>query len=120
MNSIGCCKFCGQIGSVVTGEDLTEDMIGHLVTMQCRCDEAREYQKIEQKKTYAEGNINKILEEDGDTIRQICLGMVDALARQTITKVSVTTLKGIRVMMTGKANSIKIERIETIKESMED
>ena len=44
MNQIGKCKFCGQQQYLVVGNELSEDALNELATMECKCQEAREYQ----------------------------------------------------------------------------
>lgn len=116
----GCCIYCGQTQLVVAGEDLTEDEINKLATLQCNCDEAQALQKIEQKKTYADANIKRLFENDGAGLKQIMLSATGCLAAQNIKKISITTAEGVRATLTAKENSIKCERTVTDKKSLED
>lgn len=120
MDHIGYCRFCGQQKMIKAGADISDEMKVHLATMECGCDEARAYQLIENKKTYAEGNIKALCEPDGETVEDILLNMVDALARMHLNKASITTSEGIRITLTAKERSIKVERVETIKTTRED
>jgi predicted nucleic acid-binding Zn-ribbon protein len=69
----GCCVYCGQTQLVVAGEDLTEDEINKLATLQCNCDEAQALQKVEQKKTYAEAKKEKkkVEEQNEKLLREL-------------------------------------------------
>ena len=120
MKMTAACRFCGQVRGVIAGDDVTDDALEYLATMNCDCDAAKGFQLVEMKKRYAQANIEKILADDGDTVKEICLGLTDALARQTITQVAMTTQHGIKIKMIGKEKRIKIERTETIKEAAED
>ena len=116
----GCCIYCGQTQLVVAGEDLTEDEINKLATLQCNCDEAQALQKVEQKKTYAEANIKRLFEGDCAGLRHVLLESTGCLAAQNIKKITVTTADGVRETLTAKENSIKCERTVTDKKSLED
>ena len=120
MQAIGYCRFCGQGIGVVIGETATTDKINLAATMECGCDEARAFQATERKKTYAEANIRALLEEEPESIRQYCIGLIKPFAEETITKVKLTTRDGIVITMTAKEKSIKIERDEHIKAVKED
>lgn len=116
----GCCVYCEQTQLVVAGEDLTEDEINKLATLQCNCDEAQALQKVEQKKTYAEANIKRLFEGDCAGLRHVLLESTGCLAAQNIKKITVTTADGVRATLTAKENSIKCERTVTDKKSLED
>jgi len=116
----GACIYCGQTQLVVGGEELTEDEINKLATLQCNCDEAQALQKMEQKKTYAEANIKRLFTDDGQLLVETLLKVVQPLACQRIKKLSVTTSEGIRATLTAKENSIKVERTEVKKSALED
>lgn len=45
---------------------------------------------------------------------------VDGLAHQRIKKVNITNAEGIKATLTAKENSIKVERTEVLKKSLED
>lgn len=44
MKQLGTCRFCGQENMIVVGRELSEEEIDELATMECKCQEAREYQ----------------------------------------------------------------------------
>ena len=44
MTQQGTCRFCGQQHFVVVGEELPEQEINELATLECKCDKSREYQ----------------------------------------------------------------------------
>lgn len=116
----GACIYCGQIANVRGGEGLTDDETDKLATLQCNCDEAEAYQRQEQKKTYAEANIKRLFEDDSEVLTKVLLDTVQPLACHKINKVTITTENGVRATLTAKEQSIKVERTETKKSSLED
>ena len=120
MQYTGACKFCGQIKMISAGDGLEENEIIHLASLQCACDEARAYQKVDQKKTYAEANIKQLFSEDEKAFTDIMLSAVGFLANMTIKKMSLTNEYGVRATLTAKENSIKVERVATDKNVLED
>lgn len=116
----GDCIFCGQSKMVIGGESLTEDKINELATLQCDCDEAQYLQKIERKKTYAEANVRRLFQEDCPGLAKMIMETVDGLAHQRIKKVNITNAEGVKATLTAKENSIKVERTEVLKKSLED
>ena len=117
---IGYCKFCGQGISISGGDDMTQDAVDREATLECACDEARVEAAIEKKKRYAEANIRELFEKDGDTITQVLYGAIDPVARQYIKSVTIFYADGVKAVLKGKAESISVERIETVKERKED
>lgn len=120
MEYTGACRFCGQLKMVKGGDGLTQEEVDRLAALECACDDAQYFQMIERKKAYAEANIRKVLETDGENVRAACMGMVQQLAEQKIRKISLQTDNGINITMTAKEKSIRIERKETKKTAMED
>lgn len=116
----GTCLYCGQVQFIKAGDGLTEQEVNKLAIMQCNCDEAQALQKCEQKKTYADANIKRLFEGESQCIQELLIGHTEALSRQIIKKVTVTTSEGIRGTLTAKENSIKVERTEVKKSSLED
>lgn len=116
----GACKFCGQQRMITSKNDMTPEQLEYVVTLECECDEAMAFKAIESKKNYAASNIKVLFSKDGMTVMNLLLDHVDALARQTIKKVTIVTADGVRGTLTAKESTIKVDRTETIKESMED
>lgn len=102
------------------GANLTDEQVNKLATLECDCAEAEYFQKIEQKVTYAEANIRKMLSEDGDMAIKSCCGLVRTLAEQKLRKATLLFDTGIQVQLEGKEKTIKITRKETIKSVLED
>lgn len=116
----GCCIYCGQTKLVVGGDELTQEEIDKIATLQCGCDDAQALQKIEQKITYAQANIERLFAADGGAVMEVLLNAVEPLACQRIKKATLVTGEGIRATLTAKENSIKVERVETNKKALED
>ena len=116
----GCCVYCGQTKIVVGGDDMTEEQIDKQATLQCDCDEAQWLQRAARKKTYADANIKRLFADDGQMILNMLLELTEPLALQRIKKFTATTEEGIRATLTAKENSIKVERTEVKKSSLED
>ncbi len=118
---MGSCKYCGQkTAGIIAGDNATEEEINKLATLQCNCNEAQAFQKVEQKKTCAEANIKQLFKDDGTKLKHALLEACDGLASQNIKKVTITTAEGVRATLTSKENSIKCERTVTDKKSLED
>lgn len=119
MEYTAACRFCGQFRTVIGGDDLNEDELTELAVMECDCDEAQAYQKIIKKRDYAQDNIKILFKGDGEALTKALTYLTEPLATQAITKVNVTTIRGIRATMTAKEDTIKIDRVVTDKQSLE-
>ncbi len=99
---------------------MSEEAINEAATLQCDCDAAQLYQQVKQKETYAEANIKKLFENDGEQMQETLLQIVPALAWRRLTKVTITSQEGIKATLTAKERSIRVERTETNKSTLEN
>ena len=116
----GSCICCGQVQIVAGGDEMTYDQVNHQATLQCDCEGAQWLQKVEEKKSKAAENIQRLFEEDGQEFVEMLLLLVSPLALKEISKFTATTAAGIKATLTAKEKSIKIERTETKKSCLED
>lgn len=58
--------------------------------------------------------------EDCPGLAKILIETVDGLAHQKVKKVNITNADGVKATLTAKENSIKVERTEVLKRSLED
>lgn len=115
-----CCSYCGQMQIISAGEGMKGEELNKLATMQCTCEEALAFQKVEQKKTYAEANIKQLFAEDGKAFTDVMIAAAGSLASKSIKKMTLVNQQGIRATLTAKENTIKIERTFTDKSILED
>lgn len=109
------CPYCGQMQILILGDDkFTEHEKDDLAAKQCDCDEARAYQNKEDIETYACADIRDVCEEDSESFRQGLLDLVPYLGVCDYDKVTVAK-GGVRVTLTRKDASIKVERSKTEK-----
>ncbi len=73
---MGTCRYCGQRSMTKADPTATQADINELVTLQCNCDEAFQYQRMNQQIALNEEGINKMFgaskypEEVRDFLRQ--------------------------------------------------
>lgn len=116
----GACIYCGQLHFIKGGEGMTEEQINKAATLECDCEAAGVYKKAYEKRTYAEANVKTLFAEDGEAVQQALFDVIPALAWRTLSKVSITTQEGIKATLTAKEASIKVERTETTKRTLEN
>lgn len=110
------CPFCGQMQIIVTGDgDFTEEKLRELAANQCNCDEAKAFQGKGDMTTYACSSIKELCQDDRPAFRQGLLDLVPYLADWDYDKVSVVS-EGIKVTLTRKDGSIKVERAKSEKQ----
>lgn len=113
------CPYCGQIQMIEGKDNLDKEAISKLAASQCKCEGAENYRKIESKKKTAISNIEELFKSDKKSLKKILLQAVDGLAEQSIKRVAIKTDDGINATLTAKEKSIKVERTETKKDSLE-
>ena len=77
-NKSGVCRFCGQYKIIEVPGYSTQEEIDEEVTLECRCEAAKEYQEKKQKeelmemvKISAQGTIYELVHEDKPEIEQL-------------------------------------------------
>ena len=115
---MGYCRFCGQ-AKMIKGCDMTQQQADEEATLECECVEARANAKIEEKKRYAKNAAVSMFKKDGDTVTEIIITCLDALARRRIKKLTLNYDDGIKAVITGNEDTIAIEHIETTREKSE-
>ncbi len=99
---------------------MTEKKINEAATLQCNCEAAQLFQKVEHKKNYAEANIKTLFADDGEAVIEALINLVPALAWRRLSKASITTPEGIKATLTAKETSIRVDRTETNKSTLEN
>lgn len=115
----GACVCCGQIYFVAPlNPDVSQETLDHMATMQCNCNGAKDYQKLQESITRAKNNIKIIC--SSDSIIELLTKAVDMVAEQSIASISVNDGYNVRyrLSMTG-AGKIKVEKSRTEKETLE-
>ncbi len=113
----GACRFCGQNVIVEDGAEMTAPQLEEAATMQCGCDDAREYQESANRRTVAKQRINELFGEEAgeyrqpETVREIMLDTVDAVCDKKMKAATVTVRTGLRcrIMQMAK-DKIKVVR----------
>ena len=109
MENENICEFCGQV--LLDGKD-------------CNCPSATEEREIRQKIKSAKAAIERIFTDDGiappsaEAINYM-KWCVDLIARGFINKSSILLPGAVKANISIKNGVIKVERVETIKDSVE-
>lgn len=113
MNDQNVCEFCGQV--LLDGRE-------------CNCPGAQEKREIERQINNAKRAIKRVFVDSlvGDSVAptseeamNLMELVVVALAYEFIEKASIVLPGGIKANLSKKSSAIKVERVETIKSSME-
>ena len=115
----GECMYCHQMHFVHGGDGMNQGEVDKLATLQCDCDEAKAYQEVEQRKTYADANVKELFDDCG-AIKDVLLKMTGIVAAKDILRVSITDGNGVQGKMTIRDSKIKVERVEIERKSLED
>ena len=119
MKQIGTCHFCGQQHFVAAGEESTEEQLDYLATLECDCERAQDFAELERKKNQAWANIDMLFENEGDSIKQMLKSAAESMLNGNIAKLSLTSSKGVKCSLSFRGSSVKAERTETEKKSLE-
>lgn len=113
------CKFCGQM--VQIQEALTDEDAVEAATMACECQEARAYQKEQERRERTMQNVRHLFgggEEAGisDGTLQILLAAAGGVLRGEITRITLVLHDGTKAAISQTAQGdINVERTETKK-----
>ena len=118
-NKSGVCRFCGQHKIIEVPGYSTQEEIDEEVTLECRCEAAKEYQKKKQKeelmemvKISAQGTIYELFNEDKPEIEQLLNNCIPLLVTKKAKKVTVNTGSKVTGTISIQKGTIKVERIE--------
>lgn len=99
MNCIGTCKFCGQTQHLEPACDADKEMLDHIATMRCSCNEAQHYQKI-----YNAGQeIDATLGENFPDAADMAKKAVELVDKGLIASVSINTGDHMTVKVSANA-----------------
>lgn len=115
---IGTCIYCGQNQMVRVPEDCEKGEADREATKLCSCDEAKEFQRIEQSIDVAEATIKEEYGNDPET-QKILKAAVRPVAEHMMDKISVTHGRCKYVMTRKKDGTLKLEKTTTTKEVKE-
>ncbi|MBQ9699666.1 MAG: hypothetical protein IJV71_03505 [Lachnospiraceae bacterium] len=109
--SYGSCKFCGQSFAIETiGEGGDQEILDKHATRMCKCDEAKEWVKIEDSKDKVEKNITELFGADSATSK-ILLDNIDSVSSGAIAKITVDSGKGFKgTLTTTLKGKLKVEK----------
>ncbi len=120
------CRFCGQMVQFMGDGGLTEPQAQEIATMNCRCEEAVEYQKEKNRKENALKNVQKLFGEEApsdkrirDDIVKLLLAAVEEIYTGGLAKITLNLRGGIKasISQTSKGE-INVERMETKKQKL--
>lgn len=116
------CPYCGQMNTTVIGgsiEDFTEEELAHLGKSACGCCEAQAYQAQCRAQIDADAAVDEIFYEETENFRSLIHEAVKCVAHYTVSKVTMVNEEGIKAVVTRKGNNVRVERIESLKKSIE-
>lgn len=118
-NKTGACRFCGQTKIIEVPADYTQKEVDEEVTLECKCDEAKEYQarkeeeeQIEMSKTSAMGTTFELFHNDYPEVETILNSCIDHLVTKRMKKVTIGTGTKVTGTISISKGTIKVERIE--------
>lgn len=123
------CKFCGQVIMTNVPEDATRAEYEHIGTMECGCEEARKYQKRQERAAKAKIKLDVMLsktdEDSGiaavpSAVIDLLKTAVDLIADDQIHKIDVGLCLGGKVdIKSGTGGKISIKRSVTQSQKSE-
>lgn len=125
-NLTGYCKFCGQSSHVAAVEGEAQETLDEKATKQCGCEAAKKYTESIERTEKAK---NRIAELFGPTAEKpiseetvnILFAAVDAIENKSMKGITVEIGKGSKAKVAKMAKeSIKVERMETMKTTFEE
>jgi len=120
------CRFCGQMITIDSDEQLTKPQAEEQATMCCNCDAAVEYQKEKQRKEKAMKNVSVLFGEDaapekrvGEGIVSILRAAVEEIYSGGLAKVTLNLRGGVKASISQNSKGeINVERTETKKQKL--
>lgn len=105
---LGTCKYCGQ--QMMTQSEI-EEVANDIATLDCKCEEGRNYRNIEDMKTEAKSNVRTLFETVQDPVKQIMDNAIDAIAAGTCKDVTIKVNERLKAKIAKGKDSIKVSRI---------
>ena len=104
----GACKFCGQIMHVEVEANSSIESITEVATMQCECDEAKEYQMI----VRGEEKIDEMFGADYPECSKILKNSIPDVISHAIKEVIVDTGWSVKGRIKKKDDKLVVKREE--------
>lgn len=113
---IGFCRFCGQ--QFMTEEE-HQGMANNQATMNCTCDKAIAWKRVEEMKGSACDNIEALFTDQPDETKEELKKMVDLIAERKINSATLKISSRITASVAGGKTGIIVKRKYTEENSLE-
>lgn len=117
---IPVCKFCGQIIAKELPVDATREQALEEGTLACGCEQARAYQRMNERAEVAKAELKEMLLEDDEThnikavensVYELLSGGIDLMAKDKIHKITIGLSSGGTVdIKAGAGGKIALKR----------
>lgn len=113
---IGYCKYCGQ--SFMT-EQTSEETANYQATMNCKCDKALEFKRVEEMKELAESNIDALFQDQTKPVREMLIIAATMIAERRMNSVTVKVSGKISATVAKGKEGIVVKRKYTEENTLE-
>ena len=112
----GYCKYCGQ--SFMTDE--TEEMAAnYTATMNCKCDKALEFKRVENMKEMASNNARELFQDQSEAVIDLLIASIEGLAERHINQASFKINSRISATIAKGKDGIIVKRKYTEENTLE-